>query len=173
MVCTLKGFEPVAEIDADSLREYYTLGNTYEIEAKKSRSLPQLRQWWGILRWVHFHDRFGYTSSDQINRAILIEQGLTKPERRLDGSIVMVPDSIAFDNMDSKTFSHFMDRGLEIIHAHWGLDIKKMLEEGIRLTIPTRREKSYQKGNPNGRVSPPNGGDRDPEETGSEEAEAA
>ena len=155
MVLTLKGFEPAAEMDSESLREYYTLGSTYQVEAKKARSLPQLRQWWGILGWVKFHDRFGYSSKEQINEAILIEQNLTTPQRKLDGTVVMVADSIAFKNMDAKTFSQFMDRGLEIIHAHWDFDIKTMLEQGVRLTVPTKRTESYQTRENHGRSETP------------------
>ena len=172
MVLTLKGFEPAAEIDAESLSAYYTLGNTYQVEAKKPRSLPQLRQWWGILRWVHFHDRFGYTSPEQINQAMLQEQGLTTPVRHLDGSIVMVPDSIAFNNMDAKTFSKFFDRGLQVIHEHWGFDIKTMLEEGKRLTVPTKRYESYQRGS-NERVQTQDPRDRGSEVIWDESEEAA
>ena len=167
------GFVGATEMDFERIQTDYPAGHEYEADLKTPRSLPRMGLYWSVLHHVHHNDRFGYASPEKINDALLVEAGICSPEQRIDGSIVMVPDSISFAKMDEATFRKYFDQALAIIEAHWGIPISDMLREGQRLNTKIKRPTSYPKGSSNERVEAPEGGDRGPEDEGAERKEAA
>ena len=136
---TLAGFAPFSPLEDERIAMEYPIGAVVEVEVFMHRSLPRMRLYWAVMHHVHANDPFGYASPEKISDAILIEAGVCSPERRLDGTIVMVPDSIAFKSMDEGAFRKYFDQMLLIVSRHWGFDIDAMLREGRRLMTRARK----------------------------------
>ena len=139
VVRTREGFRPATEMDLERMSLDYPIGTEYDIDLKDAkRSLPRFRLYWAILHFVHRNDRFDYANPEKINDALLIAAGVCTPERRLNGDIVMVPDSIAFRNMTEAQFRPYFDQALMLIETHWGIPITDLLREGKKLNTKIR-----------------------------------
>lgn len=139
------GFFPDTHLDVERVALDYKVNQVYEADLKQPRSLPRLGLYWACLHHVYNNDRFGYASPEKIHDALLVAAGYCSPERRLNGEIVMVPDSIAFANMGEETFRKYFDQALQLIWQHWQIDIDTLLREGKRLNTKVTYFRKPQK----------------------------
>lgn len=96
-----------------------------EISVARRRSLPQMRKYWAILNEIveNTPAGFSYPTAEHLHYAIKLALGYTTSVVTLDGIIIQVADSIAFDKMDGKQFGEFFERACELLNKLTGTDV--------------------------------------------------
>lgn len=117
---TIGGLAPVSAYDAERL-DAYAAGGDLEVHIRQRRSLPQQRLYWVTLQKVV--DATGdYPTAEHLHDALKMALGYVRLMKRLDGSIIAIPDSTAFAAMDGAAFREFFDKAMKAIAERWGFD---------------------------------------------------
>jgi hypothetical protein len=117
---TERGLEPKSKLAAELLAEY-ALHSDVEITIKKRRSLPQLALYWLMLRRVV--DATGsWPSAQHLHEALKLDMGYVTLIRTMDGTNLMVPDSVALARMDATQFKAFFDAAAKRLAEVCGFD---------------------------------------------------
>jgi len=111
---TATGYEPAEE---DGVLQHGKLSPGDMLYGKiwRSRSLPQHRLFWGLLRLVA--EATEYETPENLLLHLKIWLGKCQPVklRRPAGKITLSPDSIAFEEMPQDEFQEFFDNSVRII----------------------------------------------------------
>lgn len=106
----LECFDPWSAEQLESLKEGVDLNVTVTLK----RSLSQLNLYWAGLGYAveHFDDGLAlrYPTAKKLHRTMLIELGYSDVIYRIDGSIIVTEDSIAFDKMEQDDFNVYFER---------------------------------------------------------------
>jgi hypothetical protein len=93
-----------------------------EITVNRRRSLPQLRMYWSILHRV-VEATGSHPTPEHLHSAIKLALGYATDVTKLDGEIIRIPDSVAFDKMDATAFRDFFERAIELLNKLTGSDV--------------------------------------------------
>jgi hypothetical protein len=112
MLSQLKAFQPV------------------RVKVARPRSLPRHRLYWAILRIVVENTEI-FATMEALHKMLLLACGVTEPLITVDGDIVLLPSSIAFENMDEAQFKPYFDAAMEIIRTRImpGVNLDVLLRE--------------------------------------------
>lgn len=120
MMKTISGFIPVSAFDAEIVSQV-PLHKHVEVEIKQRRSIPQMRRYWVMLGDVVKATEC-YPTAEHLHDVLKFEMGYVTPVKRLNGDIVLVPDSTAFSKMGPDEFKGFFDRAVRLISETYGFD---------------------------------------------------
>jgi hypothetical protein len=138
------GFIGSTAMDYEEIQRSYPFGPEYKAEPTRPRSVRRNGLYWAILELLHHNNPFDFATKYNIHEATLFDAGHVTPQRHFDGTVVMVPDSTAFDSMDEATNQKYFDKALLIWQEHWGIDIPTMIAEGRRFLtkakLPNKNE---------------------------------
>ena len=81
----------------------------------RSRSLPQLRLYWGVLD--HVAGATEWENAERLHQFLKIRLGCWDPVRAPSGKVIAVPWSAAFDAMTQDEFQKYMDAAINVICA--------------------------------------------------------
>jgi hypothetical protein len=109
-------YSNVLQPDDSSMIAGIKNGEAVWVEIKRPRNIKHHRLYWGLIAKVHeniSHERYPTTAflSDVIKVAV----GECKPFEMADGSIAMIPGSIAFSKMSQDDFSRFFNRVCDVV----------------------------------------------------------
>jgi hypothetical protein len=96
------------------------------VEVKRPRSVQHNALYWSQLHEIVASGATKYPTAEHLHDAIKAEMGYVSPVYRLDGSVVFVPDSTAFEKMTQKDFNAFYERAIELIQTHLGIDVSQL-----------------------------------------------
>jgi hypothetical protein len=119
---------PVEQIGVDLLAKI-PLGEDVAIKIMRSRSLPQHRLFWSVLRYVA--EASEWETPRRLLIALKLRLGRYELMKMPSGKIVPVPDSISFAAMPQDTFQQFMDESIAIICSEVlpGMDPDRLIAE--------------------------------------------
>ena len=125
---------PYAEQDAEDLA-HLQQGRVYRTDVANYRSLPRHRLFRAILRVVCENHPL-LTDPDSLKDMLLLACGVTKPLITVDGEIMLLPHSTAFESMGEDQFKPFFNEAMSIIREQIlpGVDLDALLEEARRKT---------------------------------------
>lgn len=102
-------------------------GETVEIIIKQRRSLPQLQAYWSMLaRVVEATDAF--PSAEKLHEAVKMDLGYFTPMKLLNGDVVLVPDSVAFNKMTAPDFRAYFAKAEKLIAEKFHIDVRELRE---------------------------------------------
>lgn len=93
-----------------------------EVTVARRRSLPQLRMYWSILHRV-VAATGSHPTPEHLHSAIKLALDYATDVTTMDGEIIRIPDSVAFDKMDATAFRDFFDRAVELLNKLTGSDV--------------------------------------------------
>jgi len=105
---------PYANIDLERIQERFKKGDQVLVMFKQARSLPKHRLYWSVVRQVMKNTELWATERG-LHELLLTACGVTRSMITLDGDIRLIPDSIAFDNMEEDEFNRYFDQAMTII----------------------------------------------------------
>lgn len=114
------GLTPVTAFDAEML-DSISMGSDVEVRIKQRRSLPQLRLYWSVLHKV-IGATDAYPTAERLHDALKMATGHTVPVRRLDGTLVHIPDSVAFSKMSQGEFQVYFNKAMQLLTELIGVD---------------------------------------------------
>lgn len=105
------------------------------------RSLPRHRLYWVVLRLVIKNSNY-FATVEGLHKTLLTACGVTEPLITLEGEIVLIPSSIAFEKMEESEFKEYFDAALDAISTRVipGVDINELLNEAKREARWTEKE---------------------------------
>lgn len=110
---------PVSAADAEIL-DGLVQGKDIEVTFKYRRIPEQLRAYWWFLSYV-IEATDAYPTADHLHEAIKFELGYVRKMAKLNGEIVIVPDSVALSAMDGHEFSEYFKRAERLIAERFGI----------------------------------------------------
>ena len=132
IICHRAGTHLVAKEAYDAeLLDAYACNTDLEVTVKQpKRSNEHLRLYWKVLHIV-CQNCDGFPKAEDLHKALKMALGYVDRQRRLDGSIVEIPQSIGFRAMDQSEFNTYFDRAMETISTHVlpGVDPLALLRE--------------------------------------------
>lgn len=127
MMRTASGLAPWSSFDAEAL-DALKMGAQCEVTIKQHRSRSQHRLYWVAASRVAENVE-GYPSAEHLHDATKMHLGYVQRVRRIDGTIVFLPDSTAFAAMDQAEFKIFCDRAFKLWAETFGFDPLAAIEE--------------------------------------------
>jgi len=127
MMRVASGLAPWSAFDAEAL-DGLKMGAQCHVTIKQHRSRSHHRLYWMAASRV-VENIEGYPSAEHLHEATKLHLGYVQRVRRIDGSIVYLPDSIAFSAMSQQEFSVFFDRAVKLWAETFGFDPLKAIEE--------------------------------------------
>lgn len=115
-------FVPISRFDEKLILDQPE-GVAIEVTVSRKRSLPQLRKYWAILNEVVEASPCNYPTAEKLHCAIKLALGYTTDVVMLDGTIVQIPDSVAFDKMSAADFRLFFDNAVTLLNRLTGSDV--------------------------------------------------
>ena len=115
------------------------IGKLVWVEARQSRSLPQLRLWWGLCR------RIGAAvgvEPESVSDLLLIEAGHYDLLRSKKYGDIRRAKSISFATLDATEFNAIFDKAVDVIYTNWGIAREDVLEVVQDLLIPQAKEQA-------------------------------
>lgn len=100
---TLRGFEPADEPSLELTRKY-KLGEIYRADVVKPRNYQHHKLIMALLNLTYANQE-RYSSFEHFRKAVAIEAGHVEELIRLDGEIVLMPGSLAYDALDEVEFT--------------------------------------------------------------------
>lgn len=121
---------PHANYDLEQITSRLKKGTSVRLQFAQPRSLPRHRLYWVLLRQVVKNNEFFATEED-LHKTLLVGCGVTEPMLTVDGDIVLLPSSTAFDAMEEDRFKAYFDAMLLIIRTKIlpGVDVEDLLTE--------------------------------------------
>lgn len=110
---------PVSAADAEIL-DGMAQGKEIEATFKYRRVPEQLRAYWWFLSYV-IEATDAYPTADHLHEAIKFELGYVRKMAKLNGEIVIVPDSVALSAMDGQEFTKYFKRAERLIAERLGV----------------------------------------------------
>jgi hypothetical protein len=94
------------------------------------RSMPRHRLYWVVLRLVVNNTNM-FQTEEALHKTLLVGCGIVEPVVTVDGEIIMIPSSTAFDAMTEETFKAYFDEAMLTIENHIipGVDLTLLLKE--------------------------------------------
>jgi hypothetical protein len=120
---------PYAAYDRETMVKYKP-GATIRVTVAQQRSQPRHRLYRVMLRQVVKNTDL-FTSEDSLHKTLLVANGVVEPLFTVDGEIIFIPSSTAFDKMLEEDFKDYFDRALLTIQQHIlpGVDIEELMAE--------------------------------------------
>lgn len=120
---------PHAPYDVEMF-ERYPENKPLRIQLAQPRSGPRHRLYRVILRIVAENNRF-YSTEDSLHKALLVSCGVTEPMVTMEGEIILLPSSTAFEAMPEEEFKIYFDKAMELIGTVVipDLDLEELLKE--------------------------------------------
>lgn len=117
-----KGLVPVNPWEWEAL-DLYPKDKDLWVSVRRKRSNVQHSLYWVMLGEVIDSGATAYQSTADLHKALKIELGCVKYLKRLNGDVILEPDSIAFERMDQTEFNRFFDGAKRLIAEHYGIDL--------------------------------------------------
>ena len=127
MQVTGPGLSPWSSFDAEAI-DALKMGAPVEVTIKQPRSRSHHRLYWMAAARV-VENVEGYPSSEFLHEATKLHLGYVQRIRRIDGTIVYLPDSTAFAAMDQAEFKIFFDRAIKLWIETFSFDPLAAIEE--------------------------------------------
>jgi hypothetical protein len=122
-----KGLIPVSGWDAELLNEMAN-GTEFDLVKRSNRSDPHHRTYWKALHMAVAATHIKPTAR-HLHRSLKICCGYTEEEINLDtGELMLVPDSIAYDEMSQEEFKMFFDITMAKLAEWIGYDPLRFME---------------------------------------------
>lgn len=115
---------PVSQFDADMLAELSS-GADVEVSFKQRRSAPQLRAYWVWLAEVVKATECA-PNAEHLHETLKLATGYVTRVRRLDGTTIEIPDSVAFSRMEGAEFTGYFRRAERLVAEHFGFTKEQM-----------------------------------------------
>lgn len=109
---TANGYVPVGE-DAVAQHRKLKAGDLVAGNLHRSRSLPQNRLYWGILRHVAAATKF--ETKEKLHVALKMRLGYFEMYEMPNGKVVPVVDSMSFSSAGQDEFAPYFDRAVRLI----------------------------------------------------------
>lgn len=100
---TLAGLVPANE-EAKQAVKRWKIGETLKCSVRKPRSYRNHKHYFALL-FLTYENQARYTNFEHFRRAVQIEAGHVEELIRLDGEIILIPKSIAYDALDEMEFA--------------------------------------------------------------------
>lgn len=125
-----EALRPHANYDLEQTSQKLSAGATVRLQFAQPRSLPRHRLYWVLIRQVVKNCNF-FASEEALHRTLLMGCGVVQPVLTVDGDVVMIPHSTAFDAMEEDEFKKYFDQALTIISTKIlpGVDTNDLLAE--------------------------------------------
>lgn len=117
-----------ADIHAEAFLHAVPDGKEMVISAHIPRN-PKFHRWFFAMLHKVCENREDWTDEDELLDAIKHAVGHVQRRMRLDGSVQMVPRSIAFESMGEDHFRRFVKRALYVLQIQFGIDGQALMEE--------------------------------------------
>ena len=116
-----RGLSPVSAYDAELIMSD-PLGTEYDLVPRTKRSVPHHRLYWQALR-IAVNSTGRWPNSKALHRDLKITLGYVEKAVNLNtGEVLIVPDSIAFDQMSQKDFAEYFDKAMAKLGEALGFD---------------------------------------------------
>lgn len=128
---TLNGLVASDDQSRELMRRW-KFGETLRCEVKKPRCYRNHKHYFALLS-LTYENQDRYTSFEHFRRAVQIEAGHVEELIRLDGEIVMIPKSIAYDALDEMEFAKVFGETMLVCARILGdLDLRELEMEVAR-----------------------------------------
>jgi len=125
---TAAGYEPV---DEDGATQHAKLkpGSIVGAQIARSRSLPQHRRYWSVLASVVTHCPGNWRTPEALHEALKVATGHVEICRLVDGRLIKIPESTAFDAMNQDLWAEYHDAAMHIIEDEilQGMSVDELL----------------------------------------------
>jgi len=126
---TGSGLSPWSSFDAEAL-DAVKMGAPVEVTIRQPRSRSQHRLYWMAASRIAENVE-GYPSAEHLHDATKVHLGYVQRIRRIDGTVMFIPDSTAFAAMDQAEFKVFFDRAVKLWAETFGFDPLAAIEERV------------------------------------------
>lgn len=120
-------FHPADSHAAEILRKIPQRG-TVAVRVLRKRNPEQLALYWRVLDKV-VESTGKWRTPEELHLALKVATGRVDIVRLLDGRLIKVPDSVAFDQMSQDEFQAYMDAATRILcdEVLGGLELEELL----------------------------------------------
>lgn len=120
---------PHANYDREMLLEL-PRNATVRLQFAQPRSLPRHRLYRVVLRQVVKNTHL-FATEEALHKTLLVGCGVVEPVITVEGEILMIPSSTAFDAMPEEEFKAYFDEAMQIITTNIipDMDIDDLLDE--------------------------------------------
>lgn len=128
-----ENLRPHANYDMEQISGRLPKGATVRVQFAQPRSLPRHRLYWVVVRQVVKNSEF-FATEEALHSTLLLGCGVVTPVLSINGDVIMIPNSTAFDAMEEDEFKKYFDRAMEIIGTKImpGVDVSDLLAEAKR-----------------------------------------
>jgi hypothetical protein len=124
---TLSGFVPDNDADTQRRVKRIPLDTIVRVEMRQPRSSRDFRYYWALCRLVSFnHEQF--KTEKQVDGALKVLTGHADVFT-LDGRVVEVPRSIAFDKLEQEEWQEYLKRAKDAVLQHLLPGVKSSVME--------------------------------------------
>ncbi len=128
---TLNGLVPADE-EAKQAVKRWKIGETLKCSVRKPRCYTNHKRYFGLLN-LTFENQERYTSFEHFRKAVQIAAGHVDELITLDGEVVLMPKSIAYDALDEMEFSKVFGETMKVCAKILGdLDLHELETEVAR-----------------------------------------
>mgnify|MGYP000854588909 FL=1 len=128
---TLAGLVPADEEAKQAVRRW-KIGETLKCSVRKPRSYKFHKQFFALLS-LTYENQTRYTNFEHFRKAVQIEAGHVDELIRIDGEIVLIPKSIAYDALDEMEFAKVFAETMAVCARILGdLDLRELEQEVMR-----------------------------------------
>lgn len=128
---TLNGLAAADEEGKQALRRW-KVGETLKCSVKKPRDYRNHKRYFALLN-LTFENQEKYTSFEHFRKAVQIAAGHVDELITLDGEVVLIPKSIAFDALDEMEFTKVFGETMTVCAAILGgLSLYELEQEVLR-----------------------------------------
>lgn len=124
-----EAFRPFARYDEELCAE---LPKNTNLRAafSRPRNIPRHRLYRVVLRLV-VHNTDKFATEEALHKTLLVGCGVVEPVITVQGEILMIPSSTAFEAMPEDEFKSYFDDAMRIIETHVipGVDLSLLLKE--------------------------------------------
>jgi hypothetical protein len=128
---TLAGLIPADE-EAKQAVKRWKMGETLRCSVRKPRCYRNHKHYFALLS-LTYDNQDRYTNFEHFRKAVQIEAGHVDELIRLDGEIVLIPKSIAYDALDEMEFAKVFGETMTVCARILGdLDLRELEQEVMR-----------------------------------------
>lgn len=128
---TLNGLVSSDEEGKQAMKRW-KVGETLKCTVKKPRCYRNHKRYFALLN-LTFENQDRYTSFEHFRKAVQIAAGHVDELVTLDGELVLIPKSIAYDSLDEMEFTKVFGQTMTVCAGMLGnLDLRELEQEVLR-----------------------------------------
>lgn len=122
------GYEPICEV-GQKQHARLNVGSTVGGEIARGRSVVQNSLYWSVLTKVVTHAPGEWRTPEALHEVLKVATGHVEVVKLVDGRLIKIPQSTAFDAMPQDQFQSYVDAAFQVIQDEilGGMSVDELL----------------------------------------------